>query len=98
MDDELSVGIGYSYFLYPLAIDGYFQIDDMSAVNDFINSHFLSKYNCLSSLINSKNSDDSYMHGDLNNGDVSCINGFINSHNLSQCNETSSFNDMHGGC
>ena len=68
----------------------------MSAVNDFINSHFLSKYNCLSSLINSKNSDDSYMHGDLNNGDVICVNGFINSHTLSQCNESSSFNDMHG--
>ena len=50
----------------------------------------------MSSLINSKNSDDSDTNGYFNNGDVSFGNSFMNSHSISQCNKSSSFNDMDG--
>ena len=68
----------------------------VSGGNGYANSHPIFQHNGLMSLINSNNSDDIEINGDLNNVDASCGISLINSHSLSHYNEPGYFNEMDG--
>ena len=68
----------------------------VSGGNVYANSHPIFQHNGLMSLINSNNSDDIEINGDLNNVDASCGISLINSHSLSHYNEPGYFNEMDG--